>query len=39
MVLEEFKKIFFVEWIHRFYGSSLGFLFGVPLISFTLLSI
>ena len=38
MTLEGFKKIFFVEWIHRLYGSTLGFLFGVPLLSFTILS-
>ncbi|EGR29070.1 hypothetical protein IMG5_163600 [Ichthyophthirius multifiliis] len=37
MALNEFKKIFFVEWIHRFYGSSLGFIFGIPLLTFTVL--
>lgn len=30
MDVEGFKKIFFVEWLHRAIGSSLGFAFGVP---------
>lgn len=37
MDLMGFKKIFFVEWAHRLWGSSLGFLFGVPLLGFAAL--
>lgn len=37
MDLAAFKKIFFVEWAHRLWGSSLGVLFGVPLAAFAAL--
>ncbi|EAS07659.1 cytochrome C oxidase assembly protein COX15, putative (macronuclear) [Tetrahymena thermophila SB210] len=37
MDLNGFKKIFFVEWAHRLWGSSLGILFGVPLLGFAAL--
>ena len=34
MDVEGFKKIFFVEWLHRFVGSSLGVVFGLPFAYF-----
>jgi len=37
MDLAGFKKIFFVEWAHRLWGSSLGGLFAVPFLAFTAL--
>lgn len=37
MDLNGFKKIFFVEWAHRLWGSSLGFIFAVPLATFAAL--
>ena len=36
MTLEEFKVIFWWEWIHRFLGRIIGILFIVPLIFFSL---
>jgi len=35
MDLEGFKKIFFVEWFHRFVGTSLGFIFTIPFAYFS----
>ena len=35
MTLEEFKIIFWWEWIHRFLGRLIGILFLIPLIYFT----
>jgi len=35
MTLQEFKVIFWWEWIHRFLGRLIGILFLVPLIIFT----
>ena len=35
MTLEEFKIIFWWEWIHRFLGRLIGILFLLPLIFFT----
>jgi len=35
MTLEEFKVIFWWEWIHRFLGRVIGILFLLPLIFFT----
>ncbi|CAK8987107.1 Cytochrome c oxidase assembly protein COX15, partial [Durusdinium trenchii] len=34
MELEEFKRIYFVEWFHRMWGRTAGFLFAGPLIYF-----
>lgn len=34
MNLKEFQKIYFVEWLHRMIGSSLGGLFGIPFAYF-----
>ena len=34
MDLNGFKRIFFIEWLHRISGSSLGGIFGLPLIYF-----
>lgn len=34
MDVEGFKKIFFVEWFHRFVGSSLGVVFTLPFAYF-----
>jgi len=31
MDLDEFKRIYFVEWFHRMWGRAVGVLFGVPL--------
>ncbi|GAB4243135.1 MAG: COX15/CtaA family protein [Candidatus Methylacidiphilales bacterium] len=36
MSLEEFKSIFWWEYIHRLWGRGLGLLFGVPLVIFWL---
>ncbi|OUX38442.1 MAG: hypothetical protein CBE33_00755 [Candidatus Pelagibacter sp. TMED273] len=36
MTLEEFKVIFWWEWIHRFLGRVIGILFIIPLIFFSL---
>ncbi len=38
MTLEEFKIIFWWEWIHRFLGRLIGISFLIPLIYFTLKS-
>ena len=35
MTLQEFKIIFWWEWIHRFLGRLIGILFLIPLIYFT----
>ena len=35
MTLQEFKVIFWWEWIHRFLGRLIGILFIIPLIYFT----
>ena len=35
MTLQEFKVIFWWEWIHRFLGRLIGILFLIPLIFFT----
>ncbi|SVC23580.1 uncharacterized protein METZ01_LOCUS276434, partial [marine metagenome] len=35
MTLQEFKVIFWWEWIHRFLGRLIGILFLIPLIYFT----
>jgi len=35
MTLQEFKVIFWWEWIHRFLGRLIGILFIIPLIFFT----
>lgn len=32
MELDEFKRIYFVEWFHRMWGRSAAVLFGVPLV-------
>lgn len=34
MTVDGFKKIFYVEWLHRFVGSSLGVIFGLPFSYF-----
>ncbi|MFD2263283.1 COX15/CtaA family protein [Lacibacterium aquatile] len=34
MSLEEFKGIFWWEWIHRFWGRLIGFVFLIPLLAF-----
>lgn len=34
MELDEFKRIFFVEWFHRMWGRTAGVLFAVPLAAF-----
>lgn len=34
MELDEFKRIYFVEWFHRMWGRGAGVLFAVPLIGF-----
>jgi len=34
MTLDEFKKIYFMEWLHRMWGRGLGIVFGVPLVYF-----
>ena len=36
MTLQEFKFIFWWEWIHRFLGRLIGILFLIPLIFFTI---
>ena len=36
MTLQEFKVIFWWEWIHRFLGRMIGLVFLIPLIIFTL---
>lgn len=36
MKMEEFKRIFFMEWLHRVLGRGIGVLFGVPFLYFTL---
>jgi cytochrome c oxidase assembly protein subunit 15 len=35
MELEDFKRIYFVEWFHRMWGRTTGVLFAVPLFYFT----
>lgn len=35
MSLEEFKRIYFVEWFHRQFGRFTGLFFAVPLLGFT----
>ena len=32
--LEEFKSIYFMEWLHRMWGRGLGVLFGLPALYF-----
>jgi hypothetical protein len=34
MTLEEFKPIYWMEWLHRFWGRSIGVLFAAPLAYF-----
>lgn len=34
MELAEFKKIFFWEWLHRFWGRAIGVVYAVPLLFF-----
>lgn len=34
MKMDEFKKIFFMEWLHRVLGRSMGIIFGVPFLYF-----
>lgn len=34
MALEDFKKIFFWEWLHRLWGRVIGLVFALPLIYF-----
>lgn len=34
MTLEEFKKIFFWEWLHRLWGRLIGIFYAVPLLFF-----
>lgn len=34
MQLDEFKRIYFMEWFHRMWGRFLGVVYGVPLIYF-----
>ncbi|MFY9287349.1 MAG: COX15/CtaA family protein [Alphaproteobacteria bacterium] len=36
MTLEEFKGIFFWEWVHRLWGRLIGFVFALPLLVFWL---
>ena len=36
MTLDEFKNIFFWEWLHRLWGRLIGLAFAVPLILFAL---
>jgi len=35
MDLDDFKRIYFVEWFHRMWGRSVGVLFAVPLAYFS----
>ena len=37
MTLEEFKVIFWWEWVHRFLGRLIGIFFLIPLLFFTLI--
>lgn len=34
MSLQEFKKIFYMEWAHRFLGRGIGFVFALPFAYF-----
>ena len=34
MTLEEFKPIYWMEWVHRAWGRGLGLLYGLPLLAF-----
>lgn len=36
MTLEEFKGIFFWEWLHRLWGRLIGLVFALPLIGFVI---
>jgi cytochrome c oxidase assembly protein subunit 15 len=36
MQLDDFKKIFFWEWFHRFWGRMIGLVFGLPLLYFAI---
>ena len=36
MTLPEFKKIYFWEWIHRFWGRLIGLIYALPLLVFWL---
>lgn len=36
MTLDEFKGIFFWEWLHRLWGRMIGLVFGLPLLIFWL---
>lgn len=35
MDLDDFKRIFFVEWFHRMWGRTVGVLFAAPLVYFS----
>merc|ERR1719473_2054523 len=35
MDLDDFKRIYFVEWFHRMWGRTVGVLFAVPLAYFS----
>lgn len=37
MTLDEFKKIYFWEWTHRFFGRTIGLVFAVPFMFFWLM--
>ena len=34
MSVDEFKNIFLIEYVHRYLGQSIGFIFTVPFLSF-----
>lgn len=34
MELDEFKKIYFWEWVHRFFGRAIGMVFAIPFLAF-----
>jgi len=34
MTLTEFKQIFFMEWLHRFWGRTIGIAFALPMAYF-----
>ena len=38
MNLEEFKRIYFMEWAHRMWGRAIGLVFAVPLVGFAVAS-
>jgi cytochrome c oxidase assembly protein subunit 15 len=35
MDLNDFKRIYFIEWFHRMWGRTVGVLFGAPLVYFS----